>query len=536
MKKFITLSLITIGFCAAQKGIAQGPDSLWTGSFGGAGDEVTGTNSVNSSGNNMASAAFDALDGTIYLATYSASSIVYGQNSSGSDDVLLVHLNQSGDTLWTRLIGGSGSERVFKVRSVSSGGVILAGFTSSNNGNFTGNHGATDGFLMRVSASGDILWSKLYGGSSNDYLYDVAENPAGNFVACGESASSDGDLAQAGIGLAWVVFASGVSGNMSFCVAPIGPNGASANGLENFTLIRRLNDGSGYLLSGFTSPDFNNFNLDDIWVCKINFMGTVLWNKTYGSSNGRDGSGALIDLGDGEFLIAGMLGGNGGYPIYRGGNGDGFVIRCNAAGDTLWTKSYGGSDWDFFHDAVADNNGNVYLAGFSRSINQQLEGQPAYGLADYWLVKINSNGDTLYTKKIGGSEFDAATGIACTGIEDDIIVTGRTNSSNGWVSGNNGGRDMWAVRFKDIVTQDLSLIVEAGHPYPNPFTDEVFFNIATDNNTIQLKDLSGRVIKTASVFERGVIRLDVSANLNPGLYFLNVQSSKGLQVFRMVKN
>lgn len=515
---------------------AQGPDSLWTRSFGGAADEVAGTNSPNSFGNNMASAAFDAVDGTMYLASYSASPVVYGKNNAGSDDVLLIHLDQNGDTLWTKLIGGAGSDRLSRVRSISTGGVILVGFTTSSTGVFAGNHGGYDGFMMRINSDGTILWTKVYGGSSNDYLYDVVENPAGNFVACGEAVSSDGDLSAAGNGLAWVLFATGVSGNMGFCVAPVGPNGASANGLENFTVIRRLNDGSGYLLSGFTSPDFNNFNLDDIWVCKINFTGAVLWNKTYGSTNGRDGSGALLDMGSGEFMIVGVLGGNGGYPTYRGGNGDGFVIRCNAAGDTLWTRSYGGTDWDFFHDAVADQELNVYLAGFSRSSNQQLTGQPVYGLADYWLVKINANGDTLYTKRMGGSEFDAATGIACSGLEDDILLTGRSNSNNGWIHGANGGRDMWAVRLQNLVTSAQENAYASMLPFPNPFEAEIFVDVKHDNTRLYIRDLSGKSLIEMPETGKGLQKIQVHGELKSGLYFLEIRSKEGTMHFPVIKH
>lgn len=515
---------------------AQVPDSIWTGAFGGAGDEVIGLNSPNSFGNNMASAAFDALDGTSYLATSSSSTVIYGRANAGSEDVMLIHLDQNGDTLWVKVFGGSGVDRVSKVRSVSSGGVILVGFTTSNNGAFTGNHGAYDGFMMRISSEGSVLWTKLYGGSNNDYLYDVVENPAGNFVACGEAVSSDGDLSAAGNGLAWVLFATGVSGNMGFCVAPVGPNGASANGLENFTVIRRLNDGSGYLLSGFTSPDFNNFNLDDIWVCKINFTGAVLWNKTYGSTDGRDGSGALLDMGSGEFMIVGVLGGAGGYPTYRGGNGDGFVIRCNAAGDTLWTRSYGGTDWDFFHDAVVDQESNVYLAGFSRSTNQLLVGQPQFGLADYWLVKINANGDTLYTKRMGGSEFDAATGIAYSDVEDDFILTGRSNSSNGWISGANGGRDMWAIRFQNIVTLFGSKESSAPHPYPNPFNDELFVNTPFENTQFTLRDIAGKTIFEQRVYSIGAHSIKPPMHLNTGVFFLEISNEQDKKIYRLYKD
>jgi hypothetical protein len=517
---------------------AQAPDSLWSHCFGGAGTEVAGTNSPNNNGNNMASAAFDAIDGTSYLATYSSSASVYGRTNAGSDDILLIHLDQNGDTLWTKLLGGSGIDRVYRIRAVSTGGIIMAGSSDSNNGTFSGagNHGSNDGYLMRINSAGQILWVKQYGGSSIDFLYDIAENPAGNFVAAGESASSDGDLSGAGNGLAWVVFVNGQNGTLSNSVAPNGPNSSNPNGLENFTIIKRLADGTGYLLGGFTSPDFSNFNLDDIWVCKMNFAGTVIWNKTYGSNNARDGAGAILDMGNGEFMITGMLGGNGGYPAYRGGNGDGFVLRCNANGDTLWTKTYGGTDWDFFHDAIMDNDTNIYLAGFSRSNNQQLASQPAFGLADYWVLKVNQNGDTLYTKRMGGSAFDAATGIACSGLADDLLICGRTESNDSWVNGNNGGRDLWAVRLNNISTGISLENKNQTLLFPNPAADKVYLQFSDlSQKRIQIKDLSGRILLSLNPGSQGSIGIELPPDWARGLYFVDIQSKTNYESLLFIK-
>lgn len=519
MKKTLQLPITAVIFVATSLNArAQGPDSTWTRSLGGPGIEVAGTNSPNSSGNNMASAAIDLVDGSTYVATYTASTTVYGQVNAGGDDILVVKLDALGDTVWTRLLGGSGTDRVYRIRAVSTGGIIAAGSTASNNGDMTGNNGGFDGFLMRISSDGALQWVQLYGGSSDDRLYDVTENLVGNFVAVGEALSVNGDLAGAGNGLAWVVFATGISGIMAFCEAPVGPNGTNPNGLENFTMVERLADGSGYLLSGFTSPNFNDPNSDDIWVCKMNFLGTVLWNRTYGSTNARDGSGALLDMGNGEFMIAGVLGGNGGYPSYRGGNGDGFVIRCDAAGDTLWTRTYGGTDWDFFHDATTDAQGHVYLAGFSRSTDQQLAGQPAFGLADYWLVKIDADGDTLYTKRMGGGGFDAATAIACSGQEDDLILAGRSDSNDGWVHGNNGQRDLWAVRLRNLSTSLPEMNAGTMVAYPNPTNGTVQISAGTNmlGAPFAVHDAQGRVAMTSTVNATPLV-LDLG-NLAPGMY------------------
>lgn len=502
-------------------------DSLWTRSYGGPGIEAAGTMSTNNLGNNMSGIAIDKVDNGIYVTTYTNQAGGWINNNFGSDDIWLIKLNQNGDTLWTRVLGGTGTERSYKVRAVSAGGCILAGRSDSNSGLFAGNFGQTDGILIRVDANGNVLWSKCYGGSEQDYLYDVVENPAGNFVACGETGSNDGNLAGTGSGLAWVLFVNGTNGNFSQSVCPEGPNSSSPGFLENFTVIKRLNDDSGYVLGGFTSPDFNNFNQDDIWILKLTFSGQVLWSKKYGSTNARDGLGALVDLGNNQLFAVGMLGGNGGYPNYGGGPADGFLLKIDAAnGDTVFTKLYGGTDWEYFNDAIADNQGNTYMAGFSRSTNGFFTGLPNFGLADNLVVKINNAGDTIYTLKYGGSDFDALLSIAGNGTPDEFAVCGRTNSNNGWITGNNGNRDIHVAKFENITTSIEKNIEFSYDIFPNPSNGNLYININSTENSVFAEwfDLTGKKV-IAYNLKNGINQCDLN-HLPKGFYFCTIKSGQ----------
>ena len=539
MKTTLTFlfSFISLSIATAQS------DTLWTRSIGGPGNEAAGTMNVNNLGNNMSGAAIDAVDGGIYICSYSPTAGGYITNNNGDDDIWVVKLNGStGDTLWTKVIGGSGNDRAYKIRAVSTGGCIVAGKSNSSTGAFSTSHGQVDGFLARFDANGTILWSKCYGGTEQDYLYDVAENPAGNFVACGETNSSNGDLAGTGAGLAWVIYISGTNGSVSNSITVLGPSSASPDFLENFTIITRLEDGTGYLVSGFTSPNFNDFNLDDIWVAKVNFAGTLIWSKKYGSTNKRDGSAAIVDAGNGEFYIAGLLGGNGGFPNYFGGNGDGWLIKCNANGDTLFTKNYGGNDWDYFNDAFKDNAGNLYLAGFSRSADVMLASQPSFGLADYWVVKINANGDTLYTKRFGGSTFEAITSIAGTGTPDEFVVTGRSDSNDGWVWGANGGRDLWVVKFGQLATNDFTFdnklsIQVMPNPSQNNFSLKMNSEVKTDAIISLYNNVGQLILSNKIILEKGTNFYPIpTENEASGIYYLIVNGPVNQHSIKLIKN
>lgn len=511
---------------------AQAPDSLWTRNYGSSANEVAGVMSVNNLGNNMAGSAFDAVDGGLYVCTYTAGNDGWVSTNNGSDDIWVLKLDAAtGDTLWTRVIGSSGTDRVYRMRAVSSGGVVLAGRTDNGSGWCTGYQGQTDGVLIRLDANGNSVWTRCMGGSGQDYLYDVAENPAGNFVACGESTSTNGDLAGAGNGLAWVQFVNGPTGNPVLSFAPIGPNGSAPNGLENFTIITRMANESAYLLGGFTSPDFNDFNQDDIWVAKMDFLGNLVWSRTYGSTNARDGSAALVEVGGGEFIIAGLLGGSGGFPGYLGGPGDGLLIRCNAQGNAVWTRNYGGSDWEYFNDATLDADGKLLVAGFSRSTNGDLANTTANGNADHWLLKVDpTDGDTLWTKRMGGPGFDAALAMAVNGNTNEIALAGRSDANGGWVSGNNGGRDLWVVRLSNNITTGTADATRPVHVllYPNPAND--LLRIQSDLPIIgwRLMDLGGRLLHERTTVEQSTITLPVNTLLS-GAYLLELLHADGMR-------
>ena len=507
---------------------AQAPDTLWTRSYGSSANEVAGQMSVNSFGNNMASAAFDALDGGLYVCTYTPGNDGWVNANNGDDDIWVLKLDANGDTLWTRILGGSGIDRVYRMRAVTTGGVVLAGRTTNGAGLCTGFQGQTDGLLVRLDASGNTVWSRCMGGSDQDYVYDVAENPVGNFVACGESNSSNGDLAGAGNGLAWVQIVNGQSGAPVVSFAPLGPNGSNPDALENFTIVTRMATESAYLLGGFTSPSFSDFNLDDIWVAKMDFLGNVLWSRSYGSSNARDGSAALVELPDGGFIIAGLLGGNGGFPQYLGGPGDGLLIRCDTDGNVVWSRSYGGSDWEYFNDAILDADGNLLVGGFSRSTNGILTNTTAYGNADHWLLKVApSTGDTLWTKRMGGPNFDAATGIANNGITNEVALVGRSDGTGGWISGNNGGRDLWVARLSgDVSTSVQDQPSRSSVLYPNPANNRMELITEQGIQHLRVLDPGGRTLLELPFANTPKISVDVS-DLPNGLFVLEALLQDG---------
>lgn len=529
----IILSLLFVFFCSLQNTFAQvlPADTLWSAVLGGSANECDGTAMLSNFGMNAAYVTVDD-QGDFYVATSSASSDGMLNGNSGLEDIWVVKLTSGGDTIWTRRFGGSGNERAYRIRSVKSGGVVVVGSTLSTDGSFADSKGGYDAFLLRIDASGQLIYKKCYGGSDNDHLYDIVENQAGNFVACGESSSINGDLVGVGSGLAWVLFINGTTGAVTNSKTFTGPDHSAADFLENFAGITCLSDGSGYLVSGFTTPEFFNPAKDNIWVQKINNSGQPVWTKKYGSVNGGDYCSVILDAGGGSFYMVGTTSASGGDNSsgYYGGPTDGWLIKCDASGNIIWNKHYGGSDWDVFYDAVVQPSGNILISGFTRSTNNDLSGTAPLGLTDYWLLQLTETGNVVDMRRSGGSKSDMGIGLAYDSIRNRILMVGRSESSDGYVQRNLGGKDLWAVCFGDEFTTGLQTVSETSDMiiYPNPTRGELYIISTITVEQITICDVLGKeVIKVfPPVVSRETNQINL-AELSSGLYYVRM-TKKGV--------
>lgn len=272
----------------------------WSKNLGGSGDEapeLTLTNLFGAPG-----ACMDVQTSGVLVAAFTFSSDVMVGGNSGNEDVWIMKLTHSGDTLWSSRLGGSDFERPSAVLSLPDGICVLVGRTLSSDGPFSGNHGAYDSFAFRFNSAGGVVWKKLYGSSSSDYLFDVILASDGTLVMCGESISVDGDLAGSGAGLAWLLKVEMATGAVVLSKSYVGPNGALPDALENFYRIIELSDGSCYLAAGYTVANFNNINGDDFYYHKVSPTGQSMWSKKIRIRQRRRWFGRNIGWGQWDFL------------------------------------------------------------------------------------------------------------------------------------------------------------------------------------------------------------------------------------------
>lgn len=295
---------------------------------------------------------------------------------------------------WQHSLGGTLEDRANCVRQASDGGYIVGGISWSSDGDITGHHGTNsffDWWVTKLDASGNLQWEKSYGGTRDDYLGDVEQTPDGGFILAGGSNSNDGD----------------VIGNHG----PVG--------------------------------------FQDVWVVKINSSGNIQWQKCYGGTS--DDRANDIDLTpDGGYIIAGYAGSANGDVTLNHGGYDYWIIKTDSAGTIQWQKTYGGSAFDYAYSIVPSEEGGYVAAGWCQSNDGDVTGHHgSTGVMDYWAIKIDSIGNLLWQRSLGGSQDDRAHSVHPSP-DAGYIVTGYSKSTDGDVTGHHGSilyHDYWVVKL-----------------------------------------------------------------------------------------
>ena len=212
------------------------------------------------------------------------------------------------------------------------------------------------------------------------------------------------------------------------------------------------NDG-GFALFGFSkSSDSDvdeNAGAQDFWMIKITFDGSISWEKTFGFS-GADTGNALLQTADNGFLITGVLdvtasnGQGNSKTSERHAGGDVWAIKLNNNGDLVWSRYFGGSFTDVPFGVIETNANEYIIAASSDSEDFNISNNK--GTYDFWLFKLSNTGELIWEKSFGGSEVEEPRGIAATD-DGNFMVVGDTRSKDQDVSLNNGGADLWMIKI-----------------------------------------------------------------------------------------
>jgi hypothetical protein len=288
---------------------------------------------------------------------------------------------------WERTYGGTGQDRGFSVQQTTDAGYIVAGCA--------GMYGENEQvYLIKVDSCGDTLWTRTYGRTGVwERGYCVEQTADRGYIVAGYTSSLQG--AQI-----WVIKTDSLGDSLW--------DRNYGNRLSRLTgcgrSIQQTPDG-GYIVAGYYDTDSDSIQ---VYLVKTDSLGDTLWTRTYGGT-GNDYGYSLDQTGDGGYIIAGST------DSYGAGQQDVFLVKTNAAGDTLWTRTYGGTYTDIGYCVKQTLDQGYIVAGYTASFGNS--GQA-------YLIRTDSSGDTLWTRTCGG-QYDDYGYSALQTADSGYVVAGR---------------------------------------------------------------------------------------------------------------
>ena len=324
-----------------------------------------------------------------------------------------------GQVSWEKLFSHPNDDAFRCVREVPGGGYIAAGYISTVSVN------DSDAFLVRFNNNGDTLWTFTYNGplSKYDLFYKVICTSDGGFVACGYTSSVTGLSDD-------VLYVKLNSSGQLQWVQTFG-----GSGIERAQDIIETSDG--YTIAGYTTTPSHYY---DALILHTDLLGNILWTKSYGGTD-YDDANSIGQLADGGYITGGQSAVNGGDPkqflIRTDVNGDtlwtkripaagpsniesltivsdgfvfvgstnplglsddGNIFKTDTSGNVQWSKIYGDTAKDDFHSVEKTSDGGFIIGGTTSS-----EGPLRPNM---WLLKMNSQGDSSWSKTFGGDNHD----------------------------------------------------------------------------------------------------------------------------------
>jgi len=440
------------------------PELAWSTYLGGSGDD-----------GGWAGIAVDSAGNVFVTGNTNSSGWVsggYNTTFSGGADAFVVKLSGSGAHLWSTYLGGSGDDYGCGIAADGVGNVFVSGTTGSSgwvSGGWdtTYNGGYCNAFVVKLSGSGEHLWSTYLGGGGDFVDFGIAVDGAGNVFVSGDTMSSGwvsggGDTTFNGGWDAFVVKLSGEGVHLwSTYVGGSDADGGNDIAVDNAgnVFVTGNTSSSGWVSGGFDTTFHGGGSLPmDAYVAKLSASGVHLWSTYLGGSNDDNGYGIATD-GAGNVFVTGytMSSGwvSGGFDTTLGGSGDAFVVKLSESGSHLWSTYLGGSSDETGCGIAVDGAGNAFVTGGTRSSDWVSGGFDTTldGSVDAFLAKLSGNGAHLWSTYLGGSSGDYGYAIAVDGA-GNVLVMGGTGSS-GWVSGGfdttyNGGQlDAFVAKIID---------------------------------------------------------------------------------------
>jgi len=278
-------------------------------------------------------------------------------------------------------------------------------------------------FVTAIAAPPDTLWTKLIDQNTNEQVRYVHELDDGNIIFAG----------------AYGIY------NTPFRDLMVGKLDANGNQLWFETFGSDESEGfyegcptsdDAFVMAGYSSDDPDH----SAFAFKVSNDGDSVWANEYTVAYGDIGSfSGVCELPGGDLLMAGNV-------TLTSGNRQGLLVRTNSSGDTLWTKHYGGPDLSIVRGQIIPTSDGYYLLVGEERVEADLR-------YNYWLLKVDADGNEIFSRTYGGEDIDRANEV--TEMELGSYVLGGGSYSYGTA----GGSDAWLLLVSPITGDSISSVI-----------------------------------------------------------------------------
>jgi hypothetical protein len=450
--------------------------------------------------------------------------------------------NAQVDSLWSRTYGGAQWDECYSIVESSDGGYLLAGRSGSYGA------GDFDFWIVKTDADGDSMWSRTFGRSARDECHSIIRSEDGCYMLAGYSSDtldpnsdyswawvikvdSDGDsvwsrdiqdgytvdcadIVQSADG-GYVLAGSrrtGLPEPYDFWAAKVNSEGElmwsrafGGNHNDNCYAAESTLD-NGTVLAGSTY----SFGAGDAdaWLIKLDSNGDSVWSRTFGGS-GYEGCAAVQRTLDSGFILAGSTVSEGFYP-------DSWVLKTTAEGDSVWGETFVLGGWEYFNSVKQMDDGGYAFSGFVHG----------NGL----VTRVAAAGLLLWSRGFGGTESDRFNDLLPT-TDGGFVLTGASRS---FVVGD---YDFWLFKTTPELSADDPFILSPSSfilsNYPNPFNSSttISFSLARESHVLlSIFDLTGRSVATIAdgMMASGLHQVDFNAAALPSGIYVYRLSANGI--------
>ncbi|MCG8326257.1 MAG: T9SS type A sorting domain-containing protein [Chitinophagales bacterium] len=454
--------------------------------------------------------------------------------------------------------GGSKSDYAHSVALTADGGYAVVGSTSSFE------IGPTNVYLIKTDSFGEIIWENTYGDIHADQGFDIQETFDEGYVVAGALGEPDSMSAHYSSFFVFKTNPQGImdwsfswnpeSGNRAFFIQQNEDSTYIAGGALNTgihsgnpvpVLIKLDTNGDSLWHRRFASPGAFSSSIPTFdkgyiscghyglspaaftYLVKTNSIGDTLWTKTANLGFQYGHAADIIQLSDSSFIITGTAFNNVAVRNV-------FLAKIDKLGNWLWTKFYGGFKDDIGVSVDQDNNGGFIITGSTFSYTPG-----PFTNTNIWLIKTDSQGDTLWTRSYGGNEVEISHSVKrCP--DGGYVATGSSSTYS----------EIFLLKTDSLgnapTITSVSGLLPTKEPaitvYPNPSKDWITLEfdeaVYLDESQLSIYTSSGIKVESFKMNRFGLdnnhFQMNVS-NLTKGLYFLRFDWKGGTQLIKFLK-